>query len=78
MPALKELAEDVDSEVQEAALWALGQIGGDKARKILMQYCQAECEATREAAEAALDELEFLHGDLSDFFASIARESELT
>ena len=78
VPALKELAEDVDSEVQEAALWALGQIGGDKARKILMQYCQAECEATREAAEAALDELEFLHGDLSDFFASIARESELT
>jgi hypothetical protein len=73
---LEELTEDVDPEVQEAALWALGQIGGDKAREILQRYCMAECEATRLAAEAALDELEFLHGDLSDFFDRLAREYE--
>jgi HEAT repeat protein len=55
-------------------LWALGQIGGDKARQILERYCGSECEATRMAAEAALDELEFLHGDLSSFFDRLARE----
>jgi HEAT repeat protein len=71
---LEELTEDVDPEVQEAALWALGQIGGDKARQILERYCGSECEATRMAAEAALDELEFLHGDLSSFFDRLARE----
>ncbi|MBN1815021.1 MAG: HEAT repeat domain-containing protein [Anaerolineae bacterium] len=71
---LAELTEDVDAEVQEAALWALGQIGGDKAREILQRCCESECEATRAAAEAALDELEFLHGDLSDFFDRLARE----
>lgn len=74
--ALEELTEDVDSEAQEAALWALGQIGGDKAREILQRYCGSECEATRTAAEAALDELEFLHGDLSGFFDRLAREPD--
>jgi HEAT repeat protein len=69
---LEELTEDVDPEVQEAALWALGQIGGDRAREILQSHCESECEATRLAAEAALDELEFLHGDLADFFDRLA------
>ncbi len=69
---LEELADDVDAEVQDAALWALGQIGGDRARSILERYCQADNEATRSAAEAALDELEFMYGDLSDFFARLA------
>jgi HEAT repeat protein len=71
---LEELTEDVDAEVQEAALWALGQIGSDKAREVLLRYCESECEATRTAAEAALDELEFLHGDLASFFDRLARE----
>lgn len=65
---LEELVDDADLEIQEAALWALGQIGGDKARTILERYCNAEYEATRVAAEAALAELEFLHGDLSELF----------
>lgn len=70
---LEELADDADPEVQEAALWALGQIGGDKARRILERYSLAEDEATRSAAEAALDEWEFLHGDLSEFFTRLSR-----
>ena len=74
--ALEELADDADPEVQEAALWALGQIGGDKARQIVERYCHAKDEAIRTAAEAALDELEFLHGDLSDLFARLIRESD--
>jgi HEAT repeat protein len=73
---LEELAEDVDSEVQGAVLWALGQIGGDQARKILTYYCDAENEATRAAAETALEELEFLHGDLSELFDGLIRDSD--
>lgn len=75
VPKLEELAEDVDSEVQEAVLWALGQIGGDEARAILAHYCGAENEAMQFAAEAALEELEFLHGDLSELFAGLIGES---
>ncbi len=55
------LIEDPDREVQEAALWALGQVGGDEALRLLQICCQAEDEVLREAAEAALVELEILH-----------------
>ena len=73
VPELEDLTDDVDPEIQEAALWALGQIGGNRAREILERYCSAENEATQTAAEAALDELEFLHGDMSEFFARLAQ-----
>jgi len=74
VPDLEELADDVDSQVQEAALGALGQIGGDKARKILERYCAASNEATRAAAEDALEQLEFLHGDLSEFITRLVND----
>lgn len=74
VPELGELAEDADPEVQEAALWALGQIGGDKAAEILKHHCMAEDEATQAAARVALDELEFLHGDLSEFLDRLIEE----
>lgn len=66
--SLEDLTSDADIEVQQAALWALGQIGGDKAREILEYHCRLENEALRSAAEAALRELKFLHGDLSELF----------
>lgn len=68
VPELEQLADDVDSEVQEAALWALGQIGGDRAQRTLERYCRAGSEAARAAAEDALAELQFFHGDLSTLF----------
>ena len=74
VPELEELADDADPEVQEAALWALGQIGGDRARQILERYRLAKDEAIQAAAEAALDELEFLHGDLSDVFVRLIQD----
>jgi len=64
---LVELTEDVDSEVQEAALWALGQIGGELARGTLERHLHSTNEALQEAAGAALNELEFLHGDPTHF-----------
>ena len=76
VPELEELADDADAEVQQAALWALGQIGGDEARQILERYCRAQDEATRIAAEAALDQLEFTHGELTDLFTRLMRESD--
>lgn len=65
---LIDLADDVDAEVQEAALWALGQIGGDLARRTLKHYLEADNEALAAAANEALQELEFFHGDLDTFF----------
>jgi HEAT repeat protein len=73
---LEELADDVDPEVQEAALWALGQIGGNRAQQVLERYCLSGDENTRQAAEAAMAELEFLHGELSDLFDESAAESD--
>jgi HEAT repeat protein len=71
---LEELTEDADAEVQQAAIWALGQVGGDKAREILERCCRVEDEAIRSAAEAAIEEFEFLHGDLDDLFADLIEE----
>jgi hypothetical protein len=76
VPDLEELIDDVDSEVQEAALWALGQIGGNRARQILVRCCKSPNEATRIAAEAALQELDFAHGDFSEFITRLIQERE--
>ncbi len=71
---LEELTEDTDAEVQQTAIWALGQIGGDRARHILEHYCTVEDEALRSAADAAVREFEFLHGDLEEVFANLSEE----
>jgi len=55
---------DPDPEVQEMAIWALGRIGGKEARRVLEACCESENEALRQAAEEALDELDFLSGHL--------------
>jgi HEAT repeat protein len=81
VPDLIDLAEDVDLEVQQMALWALGQIGGEVARRTLEGYTRSENEALRSAAELALQELEFFHGDLDHFFGppeDFDGETELT
>jgi len=71
---LEELTEDTDAEVQQAAIWALGQVGGDRAREILEHHGRGDDEVLRVAAEAALEEFEFLHGDLEDLFADVAED----
>jgi HEAT repeat protein len=62
------LTDDVDDRIQAAALWALGQIGGNLARKTLQRYAESGDKSLAHAAEEALQELEFFHGDLSSFF----------
>ncbi len=68
VPALVELAEDVNLNIQLMALWALGQIGGKQAQRVLEEHTQSDNPDLRQAAHDALEELEFFHGDLSTFF----------
>lgn len=75
VPRLAELIDDPDREVQEAALWAIGQAGGDDARRLLETCCEEGDEVTRSAAEAALQELEFLYGHL-DFPFYVINDGE--
>jgi hypothetical protein len=61
---LLEFVDDADPEVQEAAIWALGQIGGEEARRVLEECTLTESEAKRQVALEALQEYELLHGDI--------------
>ncbi len=63
---LAELVQDDDDEVPHMAIWALGQIGGDKARAVLTAVLESDAEHLHEDAEDALAELEF-KGDNLDF-----------
>jgi HEAT repeat protein len=62
VPAIRklgELLEDVDEEVQLATVWSLGQIGGEKAKQLLIAVLESDAEHLHEEAEDALAELEF-------------------
>ena len=54
---LAPLLNDHDSEVALAAIWALGQVGGDSAKRVLQQIQKSEDETRRIAAADALEEL---------------------
>lgn len=56
--ALIQLISDPDREVQFAAIAALGQIGGQRARRVLERCCRSEDDVVRLVAEDALAELE--------------------
>jgi HEAT repeat protein len=53
-----------DREVQEAAVWALGRIGGREARRALEACYESEDEALSQAAAEALDEMDLLGSSL--------------
>ncbi len=61
VPALARLLDDPDAEVQLITIWALGQIGGDRARKLLVKLTKGDDEALAEAATEALEELDWMH-----------------
>jgi hypothetical protein len=65
LSALIDLIEaDPDPEVQEMAICALGRIGGKEARRVLEACCESEDEGLSQAAEEALEELDFVGGHL--------------
>lgn len=51
------LVDDTDNEVGMAAIWALGQVGGPHARRVLQRLARSKNDARRQAAADALDEL---------------------
>jgi HEAT repeat protein len=59
VPHLAPLLDDDDHEVAREAIWALGEIGGTAARRLLERCLQHEDEDLQEAAEKALHALHF-------------------
>jgi HEAT repeat protein len=59
LPRLLPLAESDDGEVAQAAIWALGQIGGGTAKRTLRRLTRSDQPAKQEAATEALAELQF-------------------
>jgi HEAT repeat protein len=57
VPRLAPLLDDGDSEVALAAIWALGQIGGEPARRALQRVRKSSDETRSQAASEALEEL---------------------
>lgn len=76
LPFLANLVNDPDREVLEAAIWALGQIGGSEARHILYDCYQEGDEFLCEAVAEALDHLEFLRGALDISLDDLPETSE--
>jgi HEAT repeat protein len=60
---LARLLDDPDREVQEMAIWALGQIGGKRARSLLADLAAGDDANLAEVAADALEELEWMHGE---------------
>ncbi|HSN77210.1 MAG TPA: HEAT repeat domain-containing protein [Anaerolineae bacterium] len=63
LPDLLRLLGDEDVEIRDAAVWALGRIGGREAKRALKVCCASDDEDLSEAAEEALAELDFMAGD---------------
>lgn len=53
------LTQDSDAEVQQMAIWALGQIGGKQAEASLQQLAKSANEAISDAARDAMEALDF-------------------
>jgi HEAT repeat protein len=64
VPILSRMVADPDLEVKMASIWALGQIGGREAQRVLEICLEEGDEALRDAAEEALDELDYMQGTL--------------
>lgn len=78
VPRLIELLADSDREIQQAAAWSLGQIGGKQAKEALQRAAQGEDEVLREAAKDALEELAFWENPLGVFDELAGGLEELT
>ena len=59
---LIELLDDIDAGIQAAAIWALGQIGGDAARESLLFLEESDDDLLAELVQEALEHLDFIDG----------------
>ncbi len=67
---------DRDREVQEVAIWSLGEIGGDRAQRALDRLVQGDDEELAAAAEEAIDNM-LLGEEALDLLAIDTDEDEL-
>jgi HEAT repeat protein len=57
LSALLPLVDDDDTEIAQAAIWSLGQVGGPSAKRVLERIARSKDDARRQAASDALEEL---------------------
>jgi HEAT repeat protein len=57
LPSLLPLVDDEDGEISTTAIWALGQVGGPSAKRVLQRIARSKDEARSVAANEALEEL---------------------
>lgn len=70
VPKLIDLVnQEADSEIQQSAIWSLGQIGGPEAREMIESLLDTDDEALQTAAEEALEEIMLWSNDLEEFFS---------
>lgn len=75
VPTLARLMDDADPEVREASVWALGQIGGQKAKKLLLDAYEEADEYMAGAIEEALAEQALVEGELDFTLYAVNPES---
>jgi HEAT repeat protein len=75
IPLLAELMQDADRQIADASIWALGQIGGGRAKELLMEAYESADEDTLEVLDEALAEHALADGDL-DFVLYSLEEDE--
>jgi HEAT repeat protein len=75
VPALKKFVDEGDAQVREAAIWSLGQIGGEEARETLLNLLEEAEDDERDFIEDALENLHF-HDDLLEFSLLDAEEDD--
>jgi hypothetical protein len=68
---LGRLLYDADAMVRDAAIWALGQIGGEQAKQMLLELHEDADEDTQAAVEEALAEQALYEGELDFTMYSI-------
>ncbi len=64
VPLLGRLLGDADTQMRDAAIWALGQIGGAQAKQLLLELYEEADEDTQAVVEEALAEQALYEGDL--------------
>jgi HEAT repeat protein len=75
VPFLALLVDDVDPQVHEASIWALGQIGGPDAKRILGDAYSDADEATVDAIDEAMAEIALQEGSLDLTLYEVDKET---